>query len=230
MWDSWTNEPVYRFFPQHEWAENFCAGSIRVSTLDACRKLEDKNRRDEKEGYLQYNSGDAFGNSGDPGLDLVVRRMDIVMVDCQNTTIRNSRNITLVPDAFVLCFSSHERPPPEAAFGAFGVRVNDPFALFCAITEQLALEQPGLRTSFGAVTYSDLEYTGLQSVPGIPGLLKRTPYSVESEVRMLWVPPRGHPPLTWRDVECPTAMRHCEPLHPLDASKPYEAALGCRND
>src|SRR5690349_11813261 len=59
----WQQVPgrVFRYFDVRAHAEAFVAGSIFVSTLERCRRIEDPKRVDAGEATLHYSSGSHRG-------------------------------------------------------------------------------------------------------------------------------------------------------------------------
>ena len=56
---------LYRHFEKEDHAEALTRGEVWISTLNVCRKMESRVRRDPGEGRLHYKIDFAKGNQGD---------------------------------------------------------------------------------------------------------------------------------------------------------------------
>ncbi|MEZ4421988.1 MAG: hypothetical protein R3E98_01150 [Gemmatimonadota bacterium] len=76
----------------------------------------------------------------------------------------------------------------DEKFGRFAVEIVDPDPFFALLSDVLAGEGLIRAALCQEVTYGDLSFTGVDPEPGETGFHKRSEFSPEQEVRMLWVP------------------------------------------
>jgi hypothetical protein len=118
-------------------------GSIKVTTLEACRNAEKDYFRDEEEGTRittslpERDSLDASGLARLLGVDpagICVRGKDAVVTVGEHAVHRHEK----VPNAFIFCASALENDAHMmASFGSGCVRISDPLAFFQVVDEHL---------------------------------------------------------------------------------------------
>lgn len=174
---------LYKAFPCREYAERFCSGHVRFSTLRYYRESEDGARADRTE-----------------GIGLVKRNRDEAGAEAAEK-ISDSRGVEKLrveaPDreCFICCFSHAEHEnlcSLPARFGRFYVKVNSPERLFMdlqsAIRKDQTLRRKPPKLEAGAVRYDKDRYVGDLSNPdeirALPWLQKPAYYAEENEYRI----------------------------------------------
>lgn len=178
---------VYRFFEKREWAQALIDGEVWLGTLQGYRRDENKQRGDKFEGMRFYNSGHITDDH--PGFALVADRSGILVQGpaSSGNIISNNTTTHIVADAFVLCTTLSSEPREmEKEFGSFCVEMRAPDEFWQHVARALTKEFGNCRPSIGPVTYGNVSYTGLEPVPGIPGLLKQRRYAYQKEYRFLY--------------------------------------------
>jgi hypothetical protein len=203
---------VYRFFNESKHAEDFVRGKIWISTLETCRKYEDPRQGDPGEGSIIYHSGSYENHPADDAVLIEVARRSGVGIRNLSGDITFSNNVSrhVIPDALVLCATTHYDPEvfPDV-FGKYCVEIRDPNAFFMGLTQALAARYAISSFHSGSVTYSNREYSGLQSAPGRLGFVKPVDlYCNQQEFRMLWIV-NTTLPLTPGMIQVPKIARYC---------------------
>lgn len=186
---------LYRFLDAPQFADEFVAGRVRVSTLSACRACEDAERGDSGEGQLLYQPGDLFiPHAGQAHADQVemARRLGIrIGPHATNTRIEGCIADYSLDDGYLLCFTESFNPDMKKNFGNACVAITDIPAFFDAITKEFLRVDPRLlKPIAGRVVYNGREFGGIGPLPP-PGLAKPPRYAWQQECRMLWPVRRG---------------------------------------
>ena len=187
------NGILYRFLRDPDYADQFVAGNIFISTLSECRGYEAAaGRGDPGEGTLRHRSGDLI-LSGDNPEDLEIARRAGLVIIPGGGTLTLSGNVAehKLEDAYVLCTT--ERFSPDKLSDTFGkhcVRIDDAKTFFDRTSRALvaSLKSGRLDRAFmGCVSYTGRELQGRQQQPAPNGFLKPPDlYADQQEVRMLW--------------------------------------------
>src|SRR5437588_8479191 len=99
--------PLYRRFHKPEYANDFVAGKIRLSTLSACRALEALRGGDPEEGFSSHH----VSHLQLRGLISPARIGNLISFDASedrpiaNVEISNARQTQWAKDSFLLCLS-----------------------------------------------------------------------------------------------------------------------------
>jgi hypothetical protein len=224
----WLEGPLFRRFDKLEYAEALCRGEVWLSTLQRCRVYEDSEQGDPGEAIHKFDSGNAAGSTeDDPDFRLVAERFGLLQGRLIASSIRHSRMVQQIPDAWVLCASQDFDTALEGNFGKFGVRIDRPRRFFNRVSFALRFEMVNdiIWPEAGLVRYRPRQYMGVQPEPGPLGFVKPDRYAYQREARMLW---RATPPysqgeeLTPVSVRCPSVARFCslvvQPGAPLTPS------------
>jgi hypothetical protein len=136
-------------------------GSVRVSTLEACRRAENPTARDANEGTLTVTTLPGTNSLNAPelarllGVDPTVIHVsgkDAVVTSGENAVSRSERI-----DAFVFCTSANGNDlRMKAKFGAGCVKVRDAFEFFTLIDAHL--RRKVAPNELGACVVDDVEY------------------------------------------------------------------------
>ena len=162
----WLPRRVYRLMDRIEHAKCFAEGTIKLSTLAACRSTPDPFRFDAGEGKVWIR--------------------DALPATHENNTGAIARADALV-DALILC-TTKEWPTSSmvSAFGRYLVEIFEPREFFAAVTARLAKHCFIESALISSVYYVGRTHSTTTAVPHL-GLLKpRVGYSHEKEIRMLW--------------------------------------------
>src|SRR5579859_193830 len=172
--------PLYRAFQERWQAEALAAGRVWITTLNACKKIEDSVRRDVGEGTLLYQSGDISGPADDPQVREVARRSGVGYAPgALGGTMSLAGNLatTTHRDVYVLCMSTERM----TKFGPYCVRISQPMQFVLAIGDALVAAGrvlqvpetgPESNCHFGVVHYRDRSYRHLDPDPGHPAFVK----------------------------------------------------------
>ena len=189
--DVFTENCIYRFFPEEWQAEALINGDVWISTLETCRGYEDPEQGDSEEATMTYNSGTITGDGDNSDVQSIAKRTGIsVAKGCKNITMNNITHHTKLPDAYVLCTTDNFSPGKlSETFGMHCVKINNPKLFFKRVTECLKQKTKLRESVLGKVIYDDRFYQHKENPPGPVGFVKpRDKYSDQSEVRMLWIP------------------------------------------
>ncbi|MDQ2734816.1 MAG: hypothetical protein M3Y55_07470 [Pseudomonadota bacterium] len=202
---------LYRFFDRSEYADEFCKGNVRISTLAACRATDDPVRRDQGEGSVTYKGGFSQGDGDDPAFVEIARRQGVSLPRESTGTMlfANIHQRTLV-EAYVLCMTVRNDESAMSSFGSSCVEIFSPLAAFRRLTRVLHEVVAVRQSVIGLIRYRARSYTGLDPQPGPLGFVKPPDeYEREQEVRFLWTlhgDPAGLQPMM---LACPTLSPFC---------------------
>lgn len=184
------NEPVFRFFPERWQAEALCKGNVWISTLETCRNYEDPLQGDKKEAVHTYNTGDVYGDTGDPKFDEISARVGVGGFNSRGVRLVNCIGNQYIPDAYVLCTTTEFCPEDlSETFGMHCVKIEDPARLFAQVSVSINKIAKLKESAMGKVEYKSREYTGYQDPPGLLGFVKPSdPYITQKEFRFIWTP------------------------------------------
>lgn len=143
-------------------SSSIVGGSIRVTTLRACRNAENQWSRDAGEGTKTTTSLPGKNSLGAPdfaelfALDaraIEVRGQNAVVTDGSNAVHRTQR----IEDAFLFCTSALENDSfMKGRFGDGCVKIKDPVAFFELIDQKLRLKVG--QSALGQCVVDDVEY------------------------------------------------------------------------
>ena len=202
---------VYRFFRNAEYADAFCAGRIRISTLGLCSGYEDPMQGNPQEAQHTYINIWADSNEMSPSdFRLAAARAGIVAEDCTNVLASRNRSIMTTPDAFVLCCTEYFAPELLGdTFGRVCVQISDSIEFFNRLSARVGALFTLRQGRIGKVTYR--RATFVDAEPGeVPMGFMRDPdkYAEQREVRMLWHVASA-PPLSAIDLNAPEVASLC---------------------
>jgi hypothetical protein len=203
--------PVYRFFKDESHADALARGEIWISTLGECRKYENEMQGDPGEGHMAYQfNGSISGNTSDPEFTKIVRQVGLQTLPGMNIQMRNVIGLQALPDALVLCTSMRFAPEILSKdFGEYCVRINEPFAFFKLVSEELAARYDLLTFGLDSVIYSERKFANFESPPGRVGFVKPERFREQQEARMLWTIDTSAP-LTPGLIRIPATSTYCE--------------------
>lgn len=182
-------KPVYRFFKEKKHAEDFCRGTIWLSTLNACRKYENPLQGDPGEALHSYSVDSMTGSSSDAEF---VRKARLVSVHIEghipNITISNATEHRAIDDAFVLCTTIEFNPEKLSdTFGEYCVKISNPKEFFEKLSSSLEKIHPIKNKQMGEIIYDKREFTVHEQASGQIGFVKpKDIYSEQKEFRFLW--------------------------------------------
>lgn len=184
------SNPVYRYFSKKEYAESFSKGFVRVSTLNACRKLENVFGRDENEGRVhKYISELHIDDGRDDKYDIFYGQIgNIIPRKIKNLSIIETRIGTYkLDDAHVLCLSNSKSSYLKENFGKYVVRVDRPILFAYLIFNALKFIENIFMFKTGKVIYGNqnIDITKYDAADKI-GFLKNYEFEKENEFRMLF--------------------------------------------
>jgi hypothetical protein len=195
---------LYRY-DRPEISDRILKGSIRVSTLEACRKAENPAARDVDEGTKTITSlaGTNYPSVQDFAKMLGVNPASIAMTpNAVKLVSENAIHRTeMLKDAFLLCLSTLENDPMMMTkFGKGCIKIRDAEE-FCRLLDQhLRAKFPAGALSgciVDAVEYSPRTNNYLDHTDKHPAFLKPAGapgfFDSECEVRAIWIP-RGIAP------------------------------------
>jgi hypothetical protein len=176
-------------------------GSIKVTTLEACRNAEKDYFRDEEEGTRTTtslsgrDSLDAFGLAKLLGVDpgaIRVSGKDAVVTVSENAVHRRER----LPNAFIFCASALVNDPSmKARFGAGCVKITAPIAFFELVDKHLRRAVAPNKLQMCVV--DDVEYAPRTNnyrdhkdkhVAFLKPDGGQKTFEIECEVRAVWIP------------------------------------------
>lgn len=187
-------DKLYRYMNDPDHVDQFVSGKIYLSTLDKCRRHENKQQRDVGEGMQTYNSGAPItGDISNPEFAYVAAMSGIEMDEtCKNNTITNN-TVVRSTDGYVLCMTSgfaEEKLTDD--FGKHCAEINNPEAFFLLLNAELLRRWQTGQGQFGPIVYKQRHFTGTQQAPGRPAFVKPPDqYEDQQEFRFFWPGPRG---------------------------------------
>lgn len=207
--------PLYRFFDEEIYADSFCEGNIRISTLESCRAYENPEQGDKEEATWvhhidsmlvkeyneeQSNSLQLAGCSVEPG--------------STNNYFENVTGRTVLPDAYVLCTTRHFDPKAfSGSFGKYCVEISNAHTFFTLVHNRIILNHKESRVHglYGDIDYSERKSFNL-SIPNTHiGFIKPVfPYASQREFRLLWIVEDQNSKLEKLDIKCPEASFLCK--------------------
>lgn len=199
---------VYRYFPTEEYAADFVRGQVWLTTFAECRGYEDRHRGDPSEGTQQHGFGLIAGHGHDPAFRVQAATRGIeVGSQARDVTIENIHTIDVLPNAWLLCASLEDKPDAMREFGAFCVKIVQPFQFAERVAECLS-RQVGLKEAkTGPVHYRSVVFGETERPAGHAEFVKNTSYEWQKEYRMMFrsVNAREVYP---RVFECPDARTY----------------------
>jgi hypothetical protein len=185
-----TVTPLYRVFNEREHADKFYNRQVRVSTLEHCRNLENKQARDRNEGVAvvgMESSGqdtvteNVFRNSSYDTLS--IQQPELPLVHLGNNTLK-------LENAYVICLSTAYNTYMKKVFGEFCIKIKNPAAFFYLLDvvmrrlELIADIQPG------PIIYDSRVFLNLNVMSTLMGIgfYKEEKYAGENEYRVRLLP------------------------------------------
>lgn len=176
-------------------------GSIKVTTLEACRNAEKEYFRDAEEGIRTTtalpgtNSLDTLAFAGLFGVDPGGVRLtgtNAVVTHGENAVHRREK----LPNAFIFCASANENDAyMKEKFGSGCVKINDPVAFFGMIDEEL--RRAAAPNKLAQCVVDDVEYAPRKNnyrdhtqkhIAFIKPNGTQSTFEKEWEVRAVWIP------------------------------------------
>jgi hypothetical protein len=206
--------PVYRFFQDPQYADDFLNGKIWISTLGTCRGYENPQQGDPSEATMIYATpGTIQGGTKDVDFATMADKLGINLLgNVANVTITNASFRDKLEDALVICTTSEYNPDALGKdFGQFCVEITNPNAFFQLLTHELSRRYAIRQYAFGAVHYVERYHEYLDNLPAGIAFIKPPSYSYQKEVRMLWTVPDGTP-VTPGLIHIPAASKYCRKI------------------
>jgi hypothetical protein len=200
-------ETVYRFFREKTYAEAFCQGKIRLSTLAACRGYENARQGDKDEG-IQTHVVSVNGFPSEERVKLGVRVAGLQMGENIHYDLSNVVSRRYIKDAYVLCTTETYEPSKMSDdFGKYCVKIEIPQLFFNLVTMRLEMQKGAMAARLASVEYKvDFDSWSDRNL----GFTKAPDqYAEQKEARMLWVPimPQKIEPFI---LVCPEVEQLCE--------------------
>jgi len=174
-----------------EYADQFVAGRVMVSTLETCRRHEARGRGDPIEGQQTRVQGEAISilDQADAVTAERIRRLGLPPGGPDSFYAHNARTERLL-DAHVLCFSEVFAPDVFADMGLpYCVEITNPTRAFDLLDAAVARRFPVLGGAFSLVSYTSTRYVEDEPEPGLLGFVKEPDgFAHQREARMLWLP------------------------------------------
>jgi len=203
---------VYRYFKEAKHADAFANGScIRLSTLEICRKYEDKEQGDSGEAFEKYTLENEKGGNASKGFVARADRAGVgISQYCHNMTVVNCSHTIMLEDAHVLCTTTKLSEETANNFGPYCVKITDLKSFFYVISQEYENSIGLNKGILGTITYTDREFKNKETPPGPMGFVKPVePYAKQNEYRFLWRP-KSAKNITFKDINCPAAKEFCE--------------------
>ncbi|CAI1531800.1 hypothetical protein QMZ62_05205 [Serratia sp. PF2-63] len=206
---------VYRFFDEQIYADNFCNGLIRVSTLEACRKYEHPEKGDKGEAsWKQYINTLCIKNaSKEIRAALKLAGVDI-SPESKGNIINRAKKENVIPNAYVLCGTKHFEPKTfQDSFGKYCVEISNAHEFCLQLSEKIAIHHKGVNVhgDYDDVTYMDRIGIDLQGPRRHIGFIKPViPYAKQKEFRFLWTLEDPYITLEKLDIVCPEIVGMCK--------------------
>lgn len=201
--------PLYRCFEKREYAEALAGGSVWITTLSECRRIEPP-RGDPNEALINYESGAV--DSNDPDFKLVASRLKISAKDGvfpSRCRIINCSKKTSIGDAYLLCMTKKYQSAFEG-IGKYWVKISNPVEFSRFLTAHLSRHIELRGAWLGTVLYNGVTHIGAAPPPGPIGFVKNPDgYVDQKEVRLLWTVPDNQQPLVPFLLACPDLSRYC---------------------
>lgn len=208
---------VYRFFDQAEYAEQFCKGKLRVSTLEACRGYENAEQGDKGEGVWQHTISDIhIPNAQDVDVSGLLYAGVRVDPSATNVVIKNVSGGKKIENAYVLCTTKLFNPDAfSTSFGKYCVEISNAQCFAHAVTEAIHKYHRDLkwvRADFGNVDYienrSGVDFE--KPANHIAFLKPKNPYKSQEEFRFLWSLSEPHLDIRPLDLNIPSIAKYCK--------------------
>ena len=198
---------LYKFMSLPEHVEAFCAGQVRLTTIEICRNIEDSGRVDLGEAQ------DVEKVHAARGADLTPRiRRAWGMPD--DAFVFYGTHTTRLIDAHILCTSLAYEPEKMTNYGSPCVEIFEPVRFMEVLTNYLRRNKGVVHGGMAPVTYADREHEG--PAASMNGYVKpRDPFEKDNEYRPRWwlASGRATKPLDpIHDVNCPDLAAFCRPV------------------
>ncbi|HFJ4329205.1 hypothetical protein [Serratia liquefaciens] len=207
--------PVYRFFDEEIYANSFCEGNIRISTLESCRAYENPEQGDKNEATWHHKIDSMLLNDPDEEQIRALQWAGFsVGQGSKNIYFENITTTTVLPDAYVLCMTKHLDPKAfSGSFGKYCVEISNAHYFFNLIHRKIVENHTKSRVDglYGDINYSDRKSLNLQTPHTHIGFIKPVfPYASQREFRFLWVVEEQTCELKKLDIKCPEAAFLCK--------------------
>lgn len=181
--------PVYRYFSEARFADDFIKGIIRVSTLSFCRRSEVIGQGDADEGFLQTSCKNVIVNEGNSYANNRLKQLGVVGEENKGTIVLNANIHQVMRDSFLLCTSFDFSPTLQEAFGNYCVQITHPDIFFRFIAMVLDKEHKLRYVKASKVIYRNIKTDFYEELPGEIGFVKKPDgYQEQNEFRFLWEP------------------------------------------
>lgn len=181
---------VFKHFQDPIHAQALADGFVWLSTLEHCRRSEDKLRGDSSEGTFLYGSGNIDGTIEDPHVRRFTSMSGIVLCEGVHITFKDCTATQAMEDAYLI--STAMAPYQDEAlldeFGRYCVEITNIDLFFHRVTKAIE-NHIGIvsRRDNKRVTYSETYYEGLAEAPGDLGFVKPPEiFGPQDEYRFLW--------------------------------------------
>lgn len=184
---------VYRFFDKEEFADKFCEGLFRISTLEACRGYENPEQGDKEEGAWRHTINSVqISKASEVDTSSLLYAGVRVDPSATNVVIRNVSGGRRIENAYLLCTTKVFNPDIFSdSFGKYCVEISNAQCFTHIVTKAIHKHHSKLqwvRGEFGDVTYIEERHgVDFEKPNGHIGFLKpKDPYITQKEFRFLW--------------------------------------------
>lgn len=185
------NGPIYRTLSKSSYKESFLNGQLRISTLDACRNLENETAKDINEGKLiahisnlhidNTNNNQHFNNLDN------LKKMGIHIENSSNIQVSNINSHMILDDAYVLCFSTEITKYHNANYGKYTICINYPNVFAYIVYENIRHIHKIFEYKCQVVNYGNQKADIVNSlISEHLGFHKTIKFEPEKEFRMLF--------------------------------------------
>lgn len=187
-------DKLYRYMNEPDHVDQFVSGKIYLSTLDKCRRHENKQQRDAGEGLQTYKfRGSITGDISNPEFAHVAQMGGI---DIDETSLGNRiacHTATRAVDGYVLCMTlGFTQQNLTDDFGKHCAEITNPEEFFKLLNSELLHRWKTDSGQFGPIIYKQRDFAGFQQPPGRPAFVKPPDqYEDQQEFRFFWPVPRG---------------------------------------
>ena len=183
---------LFRYFDRDEYYEDFLAGRVWVTTIDACRNSEDADRADRFEATHTFVQPRPVWDSTSPVGRAVMKQLGVSVPPGSRVFLEGNSSTEFHPDQYMLCLSRslNRRLMEKFSPGAKKVvRIVRPTALIDAIGKAIHEKDSLFHYECAPVLYERPDAGGSELTPRYaPWMMKPRRYSEEQEIRVVWRP------------------------------------------
>jgi len=208
---------LYRFFEKEEWALQFIAGNIKVSTLTKCRAYDDPQQGDPDEAKITFHIKERTYNGRNlSSIDRKELEHIGAFVDETSTLIINNGQFSQsVSDAFILCTTADLNDIRDLSKSwKFGVKISLPPNKLHELLNS-AFEREGVDLRYSKHRFVDYDterfYSDVNKQPSDIAFIKPKHQKDQKEYRFLWSAENSTFDYSSIDfIYCPEISEYCE--------------------